>query len=74
MTLRSLGASPAQSIHVGDHVQNDVVGANRLGLKTVWIEGFYERADPSDPYSEPDATVSGLGEVVTAIKKLAGEN
>ncbi len=72
MTLRSLGATPAQTIHVGDHVLNDVVGAKRCGLKTVWITGFYEREDPNDPESEPDATVSGLGEVVPAIAKLAG--
>ncbi len=72
MTLRALGATPEQTIHVGDHVLNDVVGAKRCGLKTVWITGFYERDDPNDPETEPDATVSGLGEVVTAIAKLAG--
>ena len=72
MTLRTLEATPEQTIHVGDHVVNDVVGAKRCGLKTVWITGFYEREDPNDPESEPDATVSGLGEVVAAIAKLAG--
>jgi putative hydrolase of the HAD superfamily len=71
-TLRSLGATPEQTIHVGDHVLNDVVGAKRCGLKTVWITGFYEREDPNDPETEPDVTVSGLGEVVPAIAKLAG--
>ena len=72
MTLRSLGATPEQTIHVGDHVLNDVVGAKRCGLKTVWITGFYEREDPNDPETEPDVTVSGLGEVVPAIARLAG--
>ena len=70
MTLRSLGATPEQTIHVGDHVLNDVVGAKRAGLKTVWITGFYEREDPGDPETEPDVTVSGLAEVVPAIAKL----
>ncbi len=72
LTLRSLGATPEQTIHVGDHVKNDVVGAKRSGLKTVWITGFYEREDPNDPESEPDITVAGLDEVVPAIAKLAG--
>ncbi len=72
MTLRSLGASPEQTIHVGDHVLNDVVGAKRCGLKTVWITGFYEREDPDDPETEPDVTVSALAEVVPAIARLAG--
>ncbi|MCH7738257.1 MAG: HAD family hydrolase [Chloroflexi bacterium] len=72
MTLRALGATPEQTIHVGDHVMNDVVGAKRCGMKTVWISGFYEREDPDDPETEPDITVSGLAEVVPAIAKLAG--
>ena len=72
MTLRSMGATPAQAVHVGDHLVNDVVGANRCGLKTVWITGFSDGADPSGPDSEPDATVAGLGLVVPAIAELTG--
>ena len=71
LTLRALGSAPGETVHVGDHVQNDVVGANRSGLKTVWIQGFYEPEDPSDPLSEPDAAVSKLGLVVAAIESLA---
>ncbi len=72
MTLRAMSAAPEQTVHVGDHVVNDVVGAKRCGLKTVWIEGFYERDDPQDPDSEPDATVADLGQVVQAIARLSG--
>ena len=72
MTLSSLGAKPAQTIHVGDHVKNDVVGANRCGLKTVWITGFYENEDPSDPDTQPNETVDSLGQVAQAIARLTG--
>ncbi|PKB58525.1 MAG: hypothetical protein BZY83_06645 [SAR202 cluster bacterium Casp-Chloro-G2] len=72
MTLRQMEATPEQTIHVGDHVMNDVVGAKRCGMKTVWISGFDERKDPNDPESEPDITVSKLAEVLPAIAKLAG--
>ena len=74
LTLRSLGAAPEQAVHVGDHVANDVVGAKRCGLKPVWITGFYEREDPMNPESEPDATVDQLGMVVPAIARLAGRS
>jgi HAD superfamily hydrolase (TIGR01509 family) len=73
MTLRALGASPAESIHVGDHVQNDVVGANRIGMKTIWIEGFYSREDCCATNSEPDITVPGLGMVASAVAELTGK-
>ena len=72
MTLRAMNAAPSQTVHVGDHLINDVMGAKRSGLKTVWIEGFYEREDLSDPATEPDAAVSELGLVVHAIAQLSG--
>ena len=72
MTLRSLGVDPGQAIHVGDHVVNDVVGGKRSGMKTIWVEGYYEREDPEDLESEPDASVSDLGHVVEAVAGLSG--
>ena len=72
MTLRAMGAAPSETVHVGDHVTNDVVGAKRLGMKTVWIKGFYERENPADPNSEPDAAVDYLGSVPRAVALLSG--
>ena len=69
-TLAQLGSTPGQAIHVGDHIFNDVAAARECGMKTVWIEGFYERPDPADPATQPDETVSELGEVPDAIKRL----
>ena len=71
ITLKGLGAEPSESVHIGDHVVNDVVGAKQVGMKTVWIEGFYERPEGSGPEAEPDATVADLGLVPSAIRKLA---
>ena len=72
LTLRSLQSAPGETVHVGDSIRNDVVGAKDCGLRTVWITGFSEREDPDDPATEPDETVDGLGEVVSAIKRLCG--
>ena len=71
MTLRSLDATPGQTVHVGDSILNDVAGARECGLKTVWITGFSEREDPSDPATEPDETVDGLASVVQAIRRIS---
>lgn len=71
LTLRTLDAAPGQTVHVGDSIRNDVAGAKDCGLKTVWITGFSEREDPSDPATEPDETVDGLGAVVAAIERLS---
>ena len=71
MTMESLGATPESTVHVGDHVANDVVGANRVGMKSVWIRGFYEPADPNDPQAQPDAAVDDLSGVADAVYRLA---
>ena len=71
IALDALGATPEQTIHVGDHVLNDVVGPKRCGMKTIWISGFYERVDPNDLESMPDITVAGLSEVLPAIAELS---
>ena len=70
LTLQKLGAEPSQAIHVGDHIFNDVAAAREFGMRTVWIEGFYERPDTTDPATEPDASVASLGEAVAAIRAL----
>jgi len=70
LTVDSLHTTPEQTVHVGDHVINDVQGAKQVGMKTVWIEGFYQREDPNDPKTEPDIAVADLGGVVAAVEKL----
>lgn len=72
LTLAELGSSPAQAIHVGDHIFNDIAAAKACGLKTVWIEGFSERPDHNDPATQPDISVATLGEVPGAIGRLLG--
>ena len=71
MTMNSLGSTPQGTIHVGDHVANDVVGANRVGMKSIWIRGFYEPEDPDDPDSQADAAVDDLSGVAGAVRQLA---
>ena len=70
MTVNSLDTSPDATIHVGDHVANDVVGANRVGMKSIWIRGFYEPEDPDDPESQADVAVDDLSAVSDAVRQL----
>lgn len=70
MTINALDSAPDAAIHVGDHVSNDVVGANRVGMKSVWIRGFYEPEDPDDPHSQADVAVDDLSAVSDAVRSL----
>ena len=68
-TTSSLDVVPEEVIHVGDHLMNDVVGAQRVGMKTIWIETYEDRRQEVE--ASPDVTVPSLGDVANAVEELA---
>lgn len=68
-TAKELGAPPEQMVHVGDHLLNDVLGAKKAGMKTIWIETHEEGRQEVDV--SPDITVPSLEQVNEAIETLA---
>ena len=70
-TLEELGAEPDETVHVGDHLRNDVLGAKEAGLHTIWIETHDDRREPVEVV--PDVTVKTLGEVADGVRRLAHE-
>ena len=49
-TLQKLGLSGSEAIHVGDSVENDVLGAKKAGMKAVWINRSGEEASVEGDY------------------------
>ena len=48
----------------GDRLDNDIVPANKIGMKTVWIkQGFGRLATPMTQEEQPKYTVSNLNEL-----------
>ena len=70
MTTRLMGVDPARTVHVGDHFANDVVGAQQVGMKAIWIN-LNDAAATLDQ-ARPDATIADLGEAAQAVQALAG--
>jgi len=67
-TLAKLGTAPERASHVGDNLLTDVWGAQRAGMKSIYISGL------NDPESEilPDAVISGIGELIDALREWGG--
>lgn len=62
-----LGLAPAQVLHVGDHVELDVAGAQRAGLRGCWINRV--EATWNHPGLQPDLqfpTLTGLADWLDA--------
>jgi putative hydrolase of the HAD superfamily len=60
--LDTLGADPAKTCMVGDHLVNDVEGARQLGIRTVWVDRT--RAGlPAGCTTRPDHIIGSLTEL-----------
>lgn len=80
-TARKLGLEPAEILHVGDNIENDVGGAQSAGMKTLLFEyevplGFrtqpsllvLTRASDVTAKFKPDGRVKALSEVLNFIE------
>lgn len=71
--LNEAGTEPTHAVHVGNRLDTDVRGAQRLGLRTVWVlRGEAPLYPTREQFAEPDAAVSTLAEVPTTLGQLQG--
>lgn len=61
--LDTLGVAAADAIHVGNSLSDDVVGANRAGVRSVWVPTAFDRDEEID--EEPTVTLDSLGDLPT---------
>ena len=59
--LRQLNLSPEETVYVGDRQYEDVQGAGRVGMGTVWINRTGAELNPALP--EPDYRIANLLEL-----------
>ena len=59
-------ADIATSLMVGDQLFTDILGANAVGMKSVWLN---RKDTPQSEVARPDYTVKSLTEVVDLLEK-----
>jgi len=71
LTLQRYGIEAEHMLHVGDHAEHDVFGAQQLGIKTAWVNA--KGADwPSDLGHGPaDLEVDSVTKLPPLISQLA---
>jgi HAD superfamily hydrolase (TIGR01509 family) len=45
LCLSKMRLDPTQAVYVGDHYENDVRGAQAVGLSAIWYAGAVRKAD-----------------------------
>jgi putative hydrolase of the HAD superfamily len=71
LVLSRLGVKPDATVYIGDSLESDILGANAIGMKTVWVNRHGLSRDES---IVPDLEVSNLREVVAAFIRLADDS
>lgn len=60
ITAQRGGCELAQMLHVGDSLKNDVAGARKAGVRSVWLN---REGEPNDTEIRPDYEVASLTEI-----------
>ena len=58
---------PAHSVHIGDHPEDDILGAQRVGMGTIW---FNPEQKIWTGGTEPDAQISRISQLPDLLKRL----
>jgi len=69
--LSELGVAPDEALFVGDRRDADVLGAARVGMRTV--QALWFRADDLDVGVEPDYEAFTQMDVLNVVERLIGE-
>ncbi len=69
--LEKLNVAPHSALMVGDRLDNDVVPAKLLGIKTLFLNcGWYENQKVRLPNEQPDYTVRSVPEMIAKLRQL----
>lgn len=66
--LEAAGVAPGEALHIGDHPEQDIDAAARLGMKTVWVNfgGL-----PWPGQARPDGELRHFAELPALVRRLA---
>ena len=64
MALQKAGCEPGEAVMIGDRLDNDIIPAKRLGMKTVWVrQGYAVYQNIDDESQRPDHIVDSIEEL-----------
>jgi len=69
--LRKVRVKPKEAVMVGNRISADIVGGNRVGMKTIlfkWNKRYKERI--TSPEEQPTRTIKSLDELPRALQEI----
>lgn len=73
MALDHFRVRPEAAVMVGDTLEADILGANRLGIYSIWITRRTEVREEGELAIQPQAVVSALTQIPSLLAELESE-
>ena len=68
IALNRSNCQPGESVMIGDRIDNDIVPAKLMGMRTIWIkQGYGQYWDITDEVEKADCTVHSLMEICNVL-------
>ena len=65
IALERANCLPENAVMVGDRIDNDILPAKKLGIKTVWVKQGFAKYQPKS--NVPDYTIQTLDEIIELL-------
>ena len=66
--LTKAGVVPKRAVHIGDHLSDDILGANRAGMHSIWFN--YEGQAANNTPHQPTAEARELAQIPDIVTRL----
>lgn len=68
LALEQAGCKPNESVMIGDRLDNDIIPAKQLGMKTVWVrQGFAKYQSINSENEQPDYIIDTIGDILDIL-------
>ncbi len=71
--LQQWRAEPQQVVMVGDRLVEDVLGAQRVGMRQIWVRRYAEPDQPMQNQVQPEFSLQDLAQVPQCVAQMEGE-
>ncbi len=69
--LEKAGCEAADAVMIGDRLDNDIIPAKKLGMKTIWVrQGYAVYQSVDDESQRPDHVVDSIAELPGLFEKI----
>lgn len=68
LALEQAGCKPNEAVMIGDRLDNDIVPAKQLGMKTVWVrQGFAKYQSVTNETEQPDYIIETIDKILNLL-------